>query len=556
LIELERKPPQKRLDRFKTGPGFLIFSFFFFLFFLTNAGWYKGGDEFFMIQVARQMVTKGQVGFEMGELPQDPYSEDYLAKGTDGRYYTKWGLGQSVVEIPFIFLHRLTTSVHLPTRIVGSMPGPAYHSEWMFLLLCPSLISAIGCFLVYASGLRLGYSGRLSLVLSLVYGLCTMVWPYSKSLMSEGTLNVALLGGVYGALSYAAGARKGWIAVSGVCLGFAAITKVISLVVVPFIVVYLLASRDFRTSLRDICCFFLPAILISLGVEGWHDAVRYGTVWPSGYDKGWGALGFSTPLYVGLWGFLASPGKSFLVYAPACLLGLISAGKFYRRNRKEALLFFAIAAAYTLPHAMWCLWAGDWAWGPRFLLVITPYLILPAGVFLKSWAAKSRVSRWATVGLLLISLWIQLLGVSVHPFAFIQKRGEVVNKFVNLNERVFTHAGAYLEDTFNNFSPRFSHVAGNWWLFKHMVFNYDLWSDSPWHQLGDFGLGPPIWVAGNRTIPFFWASALPRIAPSSETWVYLLAILNFLLLLLSAIRIASCLKVPPPAAQTRLQSCP
>jgi hypothetical protein len=58
--------------------------------------------------------------------------------------------------------------------------------------------------------------------------------------------------------------------------------------------------------------------------------------------------------------------------------------------------------------------------------------------------------------------------------------------------------------------------------------------------LGDFGLDPPIWVTGNRTIPFWWPVALPLKAPSSKTWVYYpLVILNFLLLVLAARKVAS-----------------
>jgi hypothetical protein len=508
---------------------------FFFLFYtFTNAGWYKAGDEFFMVQVARQMATKGQIGFELQEPLQDPYAEDYISKGPDRRFYTKWGLGQSLVEVPFLFFHRLITSVDLPTRIGGGLPDAPYYSEWMFLIFCPSLVSALGCTLFYGFGRRLFNSERNAMVLTLVYGLCTMAWPYSKSLMSEGTLNVAILGGVYGALSYSAENRKGWLTLCGACLGFAVTTKIISLVVLPLVVSYLLASREVRIALRDLCLFFLPPLLLFSGIDAWHNAVRYGTLWPSGYDKGWGALGFSTPLYVGLWGLFASPGKSFFLYAPACLLGLLSARGFFKRNRKEAFLFLCIAGAYTIPHALWCLWAGDWAWGPRFLLVITPYLILPAGEFFRTWSVKSRVTKGMTLGLLGLSLWVQILGVSVHPFAFIQTRANVVNQLIDLSPMVFTNAGAYYEDTFNHFSPRFSHLAGNWWLFKHMVFNYDLWSDSPWSQIGDFGLDPPIWVSGNRAIPFWWPVTVPLIAPSSKVWVYPLVILNLLFLVLSA----------------------
>ena len=91
-------------------------------------------------------------------------------------------------------------------------------------------------------------------------------------------------------------------------------------------------------------------------------------------------------------------------------------------------------------------------------------------------------------------------------------------------------------------------MAGNWWLLKHMIFNYDLWSDSPWTQLGDFGLDPPIWVTGNQTIPFWWPAALPLIVPSSKVWVYPLAVLNLLLLVLSAMKVVSRLKRPGEVA--------
>jgi len=161
---------EKRPARFKGGPVSFLLGFFFFFYTLTNAGWYKAGDEFFMIQVARQMVTKGQIGFELSGPPQDPFSDDYMAKGPDGRYYTKWGLGQSLVEIPFIFLHRLTTSVHLPTPIGGGLPGAPYtrmdvpHSL-PFSDICHGMCSSLW----FRPAARLLRASR--------YGLEPSVWP-------------------------------------------------------------------------------------------------------------------------------------------------------------------------------------------------------------------------------------------------------------------------------------------------------------------------------------------------------------------------------------------
>jgi hypothetical protein len=96
-----------------------------------------------------------------------------------------------------------------------------------------------------------------------------------------------------------------------------------------------------------------------------------------------------------------------------------------------------------------------------------------------------------------------------------------------------------------NFSPLFSHIVGNWWLFKHMLFSYDLWSDVPWKVIGDFDLSLPQGVVGNRTIPFWWPVMLPLISPPSKAWVHPLAAANLLLVIWWGLRLSRLSGKPP-----------
>ena len=526
----DNRPNGHRLwnKTFKTS--FCLFMFFFTFYYFTNAGWYQGGDSFFMHLVAKQISQKGKLGFDRKQLPENiDAHEDVWGKGPNGQYYFKWGLGQSLVEVPFYMLHSLIWKPVTSRNITENRVSSALFTELMTVFLCPSLISSIGCVLVFLFGLRLGFSRQVSLLLSLIYGIGTMVWPYSKLLMSEVTLNVALLAGTYGVFSYVSDLKGRWLALSAVCLGFAFMTKVTSVVTIPVVVGYVLFSVRSRKAVYDFIIFFLPLFLASIGIVLWYNLIRYGDFWQFGYNQGMDSLGFRTPLYVGLWGLLLSPGKSYFLYTPISILGLSSAWAFFKKRRPEALMFLGICLTFTLLHALWWSWAGDWAWGPRFLLVITPYMILPAGFFFETWRRQKSLKKVIVILLLVFSISIQVLGVSIHPFSFIESRTRIVNQIVDI--RSLTYRSTYSESAFVNFSPMFSHIIGNWWLFKHMFFSYDIWSDVPWQVLGFSNSKPPTWMKGNRTIPFWWPISFSVISPTDKPWIYSLGAINFLFVL-------------------------
>src|SRR5205085_2923118 len=102
---------------------------------------------------------------------------------------------------------------------------------------------------------------------------------------------------------------------------------------------------------RYLLVFLTPVVLV-LGVIMSLNYLKFGTVWT--FEAPAQAKGFSTPLWVGLYGNLFSAGRSIFLYSPPTLLALYAFRPFYRAHRAEALLFLSIPALYLLFYSNYC----------------------------------------------------------------------------------------------------------------------------------------------------------------------------------------------------------
>jgi hypothetical protein len=332
---------------------------------------------------------------------------------------------------------------------------------------------------------------------------------------------VVILGGVYAAVGYRSTARRRWLILSGTLMGFAFITKSVSAVVFPMLVAYLLLSTPCRRVLLDLVLYFGVPVMVFVGIQGWHNFIRYDSFIEFGYSFGWDHLGFSTPLIVGLWGLLLSPGKSLFVYSPVILLGLFSFRRFLDTRKNEALLSLGIILAFIVPHASWWAWSGDRSWGPRFLLPIIPYFIFPLGCFIELWTQRSKLYRRLCISLAAFSIGIQILGVAIDPQQFPRYRQRLLGELADshgMSPRLL-----FLDLSYVHFNPELSHIMGNYWFLKHVLFSYDLWSDPPWKMIGNFDLTQSRAAEKEKIVPFWWPAAFPIILPSVIWWVVLLA---------------------------------
>ncbi len=106
-----------------------------------------------------------------------------------------------------------------------------------------------------------------------------------------------------------------------------------------------------------------------------YNLVRFGSPFDTGYHFDSGE-GFTTPIWQGLWGLLFSPYRSIFLHTPLFIASMIAFVPFWRRHRSEAAAIAAISLTLILMYSAWWMWWGGYAWGPRFLVPLTPFWVL------------------------------------------------------------------------------------------------------------------------------------------------------------------------------------
>src|SRR5205085_1970052 len=133
------------------------------------------------------------------------------------------------------------------------------------------------------------------------------------------------------------------------------------------------AASDTARRVRFAVAWCLP-IGVAITVVALYNAARFGSAVEGGYGEE--AFAFTTPLAVGVSGFLLSPGKSVFAYAPIAVAGVFVGWPLLGRRHAAAAW---CAAAATVVHlvffARYYVWYGGGVWGPRFLVVVLPFML-------------------------------------------------------------------------------------------------------------------------------------------------------------------------------------
>ena len=291
------------------------------------------------------------------------------------------------------------------------------------------LVTAATALVLFYYALQLDYSQRDALLAALVFGMGTIAWPYTKNFFREPLATLFLLTSFmfmhrWRSTFGVADDRRAfdWLALGGLAYVASALTKETMLVAAPLLAVYALPKLDrLRANRRSLLILggnlLLVVALIGAGVlllKVGFGALgsRYNIV--SALRSLVGGMGQAGP---GIAGFLVSPGKSVFVFSP---VGLLALGGLLLRERDSLrerwlaigiLLVFAVFYAAVRP----TVWYGGTNWGPRFLVPITPFLVLGAMPLLRR--SLDARSRWPKVGLAalgLASLMVQVAGTLIN----------------------------------------------------------------------------------------------------------------------------------------------
>lgn len=416
----------------------VIFLFFFSIFIFTTQGSIQTSDGTSMYLVTKNIV-------ENHSLSIDPEGRPGLfKKGKDGKYYSKYGLGTSVLAIPFYYFG----------RTIGKLLNiPSEFSTKFSVSLMGSLLTALMCVVIFKFTLKLNFPLRKCLILSSIYGLCTMAWAYSEDLYSTTIVNLFLFFAIYLIYDLCEKTPTSLIFYSGLSLGIAILTRYDTLIMVPILLLYLTVkirkhNDSIKILLRKTFAFIIP-LFGSLCVVLVYNYIRFGSLFSSGYTLSNSAL-FGENILAGLYRLFASTGKSFFIINPILVFSIYGFIKLYQRKKEEGLLFVFVTIGYIIFYSKVDkeFFLGEPLWGPRYLLMILPYCVIVLG-FLFSEIKEKKLNKFNFVIKLILGLsfLMQVASVSVNPIRYFYEMKTLYP--TDYNEKI-------------NFDPRYSLVIGQW----------------------------------------------------------------------------------------------
>jgi hypothetical protein len=376
-----------------------------------NFAWMPGqfldGDPAAWREEARSIALRGELAvpaefaarfFEPGQY--------FVRNESNGRYYSKYGVMNALMSLPPLWAQAAAGS-DIAT------PG-TYPSLFAFNLWNVALSAALAALLYRLAGLYTArVPVRLLFVVGTLYG--SALWFYQRAQSSE------LYQAVFFAALFLCLARflrtRQWAWLGGAWLFAAALlfTRVSFGLLLPILA--FLAWREQRKLTLGIV---LPP-LAAVALLGCVNYVKFGSPLLTGYHA-WRpeVTALTGSLADGLWGFLFSPRFSVFLHYPLLVLALAGAAEFWRRHRPDAIAMAAVFVPFLLLTSKMPLWAGEFGYGPRYLLFVLPVLSLPAVVFadsiierLGTWRARAWAA--ATLACLAYSAYLQ---VQVNRLAF------------------------------------------------------------------------------------------------------------------------------------------
>ena len=427
-------------------------------------------DEEIMFRTTESMMKMNGFAIE----PLDPNGDRFTAPGKGDKRYGHYGLGQSILAIPFYItgkgmLHWMPGTINQAFRtntIAYHERTPENNLLRLAVSRLPQVTTALICVLLFNLALLLGYSYRNALLLLLVYGFCTIAFPFSKYFYSEPTTTLLILLCFYHLYRYRIKGGLKSLVWAGGFLGYAVFTRVDSIILIPVFTLYLglvlyrQADRHWNIKLywKPFLSFFLPLCFFAFLV-GLYNFVRFGSFTYTGYESE--GLTFSYPIFDGLYGLLLSSGKSIFIYSPPILLFFGAIKLFWKEHLEEAIFCAGLILSYLLFYAKWESWAGGWTWGARHVFQIHLFFMIPVlALFEKHFKDKQKSFWIPTIVLFVIGFIVQIPGVMVS--------------FMDYNF-LFQQANPLF---YTLYIPVHTSIVGQWHLLNPLtadLFFYHLW---------------------------------------------------------------------------------
>lgn len=387
--------------------GLYLFLTIFLVYLLTTSGTtiYVTLDGMVRLEVIKSITST-----LTADVPAK-YGAGFALQGREGRFYDPHEVGHALISIPFF--------------VAGQALG---HPQFFLSLVNPLALAWTGVFFFRLCG-TVGYSLSTSVRLTLILALCTQLWPESKSPFDHALESLFCLAAFYHACLICTRETRSTLVVCGAFLGAAIATRTISVLIGAPIAFFVITyawrrqtalAKKFGEAAKRFCLLLAglaPGLALALG----YNSYRFGSMLTTGY-AGWSQLHqvdlFSNPIWKGMLGLTVSPGKGLFFYSPIVLLSILNYKRFLLWKKELAVAIVLLLALYSIFLGKYIAWHGDFAWGPRYLTVLFPYLILPLGIAFEKRGQTGPLRRTLLKAAVAIGFVVQLMAVSIDMNVF------------------------------------------------------------------------------------------------------------------------------------------
>tara|TARA_Y100000590_G_scaffold164409_1_gene188381 strand:+ start:4028 stop:6436 length:2409 start_codon:yes stop_codon:yes gene_type:complete len=384
--------------------GWALFGILYLIYWLTTSLTFISADELFLFDTAESFARRGSVMRNMTadlDWPGHTYVEPV----------------QPLLSIPLILFADIVSDVGVAHSV---------------LLLNMAVTAATGT-LLFLYVRWLGYRRNIAIAAALLFGLTTIAWPYSKNYFREAIAGFTLLLAAYGLLRWryelhsSTGWSHRWMVLAIVSSVLSVMAKESGVVGLPMLVLIpLIGKTNFRkTIFLSWQLALIVSILVAMAFAGLYiytELLGAGTFRFQFFERLSGAFANINNSGVGIAGFLFSPGKGFFWHSPVLILALLS--PFLSRNRRRLdviwplFMFITFVVVYALVRGD--IWFGGTNWGPRYLVPVTPFMMLAVLPTLEH-CLNARLSNrllYTLVFLAILGFLVQIGAVWINPLDY------------------------------------------------------------------------------------------------------------------------------------------
>ncbi len=410
-----------RLSRWLNDPVILVIFAAGLLAFAVQSGELGTADTMHRLQTTHWLWTSQPQVFP------DEYPEFGL-HGRDGRIYSWYGIGQSLLMLP---ADLISTWIAHWGIFSGYQDDPAVRS----ILVSYStniLLNVLTAWIAFRFLRQLRFEVRESVwgVLGLLF--CTTHLHYTQNMQENNYIMLLTFVGFSFHYEWLQTRQQRALWIGSGALGLNLLTRVTTALDIMAAGIFLLMvvwfegarGREMWTRAVAYCKVAVPVYIFFGLLERFYSWYRFGS-WTQTYipifaresrmqDPSLPAnFPWSTPLHEGVLGALFKPEKSIFLFDPLLILTLLLFTLLWKRMAAEvrayAVSALLLLAGYICFYARYTYWAGDFAWGDRYVSTAVEMVALLGIPLLLRY--QTQLGSWmrATAALLIAaSLLIQV----------------------------------------------------------------------------------------------------------------------------------------------------